>query len=117
MTALISMAGGRGQTITEDGSRRPELGVWRPDLLIDAAGRFGQTATTPMLWVYSENDSFLAPALAASLYDAFTRTGGKADLVQVAPYGNDGHRFFFGKGGSQIWGPPVARYLARQGAQ
>ena len=117
VTALISMAGGRGQTITEDGVRRPELGVWRPDLLIEAAGRFGQTATTPMLWVYSENDSFLAPALAASLYDAFTRTGGKADLVQVAPYGNDGHRFFFGKGGSQIWGPPVASYLARQPAQ
>ena len=117
VTALISMAGGRGMTITDDGLRRPELGVWRPDLLIDAAGRFGQTATTPMLWVYSENDSFLAPALAASLYDAFTRTGGKADLVQVAPYGNDGHRFFFGKGGSQIWGPPVASYLARQPAQ
>jgi hypothetical protein len=37
--------------------------------------------------------------------------------VQVAPYGNDGHRFFFGKGGSQIWGPPVASYLARQPAQ
>jgi len=117
VTALISMAGGRGMTITDDGVRRPELGVWRPDLLIGAAGRFGQTATTPMLWVYSENDSFLAPALSASLYDAFTRTGGKADLVQVAPYGNDGHRFFFGKGGSQIWGPPVASYLARQPAQ
>jgi len=84
-------------TITDDGVRRPELGVWRPDLLIGAAGRFGQTATTPMLWVYSANDPFLAPALAPSLYDAFTRTGGKADLVQVAPYGNDGHRFFFGK--------------------
>ena len=70
-----------------------------------------------MLWVYSENDSFLAPALAASLYNAFARTGGKAELVQVAPYGNDGHRFFFGPGGSQIWGPLVARYLDRQPAQ
>ena len=34
-----------------------------------------------MLWVYSENDSFFAPALAASLYDAFTRTGGEAELT------------------------------------
>jgi dienelactone hydrolase len=117
VTALISMAGGRGMTITADGVRRTELGVWRPDLLIDAAGRFGQTATTPMLWVYSENDSFLAPALAVSLYNAFTGTGGKADLVQVVPYGSDGHRFFFGQGGSQIWGPPVANYLARQSVQ
>jgi len=116
VTALISMAGGRGQTVNDDGSRRPELGVWRPDLLIDAAGRFGQTATTPMLWLYSENDSFLSPALAGSLYAAFTRTGGKAELVQVPPYSNDGHRFFFGPGGSQIWGPLVARYLDRQAA-
>jgi hypothetical protein len=99
------------------GVRQPELGVWRPDLLIDAAGRFGQTATTPMLWVYAENDWFFAPALAASLYDAFTRTGGKAELVQAAAYGNDGHSFFFGRGGSQIWGPLVARYLDRQPAK
>jgi dienelactone hydrolase len=114
VTALISMAGGRGQTMSEDGVRRPELGVWRPDLLIDAAGRYGKTAATPMLWVYSENESFIAPTLAASLYDAFTRNGGKAELEQVAPYGNDGHALFGGGGGSQIWGPLVARYLARQ---
>ena len=116
-TALISMAGGRGQTITADGVWRSDLGVWRPDLLTDAAGQFGRAATTPMLWVYSENDKFLSPALAASLYDAFTRNGGKAELVQVGPYGNDGHRFFFSAGGSQLWGPPVARYLAQQPAQ
>lgn len=117
VTALISMAGGRGQTVTENGVRRPELGVWRPDLLIDAVGRFGQTATTPMLWVYSENDSYFAPPIAASLYDAYTRNGGKAEFVQVGPYGNDGHRLFFGTGGSQIWGPLVESYLARQPAQ
>jgi hypothetical protein len=30
---------------------------------------------------------------------------------------NDGHRFFFGAGGSQIWGPLVESYLTRQPAQ
>jgi len=107
VTALISMAGGRGQEVTKDGLS----GVWRPDLLMEAAAQFGRTATTPMLWVYSENDRFLSPAIAASLYEAFTQNGGKAEFKQVAPYGNDGHRFFFGSGGSQIWGPPVASYL------
>jgi dienelactone hydrolase len=116
-TALVSMAGGRGQSVTKDGVWLPELGVWRPDLLIDAVGQFGRSATTPMLWVYSENDRYLTPTLAASLYDAFTRNGGKAELDQVAPYSNDGHRFFFGAGGSQIWGPLVESYLARQPAQ
>jgi dienelactone hydrolase len=114
VTALISMAGGRGQEKTRDGLS----GVWRPDLLVDAAGRYGRSATTtPMLWVYSENDKFFGPAIAASLYDAYTRNGGKAELQQVGAYGNDGHNLFFGPGGSQIWGPLVASYLARQPAE
>ncbi len=64
-----------------------------------------------MLWVYSENDSYFAPPIAASLYDAYTRNGGKAEFVQVGAYGNDGHRLFFGTGGSQIWGPLVKAIL------
>jgi dienelactone hydrolase len=114
VTALISMAGGRGQSITKEGGL---AGIWRPDLLTDAAGRFGRSATTPMLWVFSQNDRYLDPATAATLYDAFTRNGGKAEFEEVGPYGNDGHRLFFGAGGSQIWGPLVANYLARQPAQ
>ena len=107
VTALISMAGGRGQEVTKNGLS----GVWRPDLLVEAAAQFGRTATTPMLWVYSENDRFISPSIAASLYDAFTRNGGQAEFKQVAPYGSDGHRLFFGPCGSRIWGPPVASYL------
>jgi dienelactone hydrolase len=107
VTALISMAGGRGQEVTKNGLS----GVWRPDLLAEAAAQFGRTATTPMLWVYSENDRFISPAIAASLYDAFTRSGGQAEFKQVAPYGSDGHRLFFGPGGSLIWGPLVASHL------
>ena len=113
VSALISMAGGRGQEVRKNGLS----GVWRPDLLTDAAGQFGRAATTPMLWIYSENDKFFSPALAAALYDAFTRHGGKAQFEQVGPYSDDGHRLFFGAGGSQIWGPLVAGYLARQPAQ
>ena len=107
VTALISMAGGRGQEVTKDGLS----GVWRPDLLIEAVAQYGRTATTPMLWVYSENDRFFSGAIAASLYDAFIQNGGKAEFKQVAPYGDEGHNFFFGPGGSQIWGKPVANYL------
>ena len=114
VTALISMAGGRGQSITKEGGL---AGIWRPDLLTDAAGRFGRSATTPMLWVFSQNDRYLDPAIAATLYDAFTRNGGKAEFEEVGPYGNDGHRLFFGAGGSQIWGPLVANYITRQPAQ
>jgi pimeloyl-ACP methyl ester carboxylesterase len=113
VTALISMAGGRGQMLTNAGL----AGMCRPDLLADAAGRFGRSATTPMLWIYSENDKFFSPAIAASLYDAFTQNGGSAEFERVGPYSNDGHRLFLGSGGSQIWGPLVARYLAERPAR
>jgi hypothetical protein len=113
VTALISMAGGRGQVMTNTGPS----GLCRPDLLAEAADRFGRSATTPMLWIYSENDKFIAPAVAASLYDSFTKNGGTAEFEPVGPYGNDGHRLFFGKGGSRIWGPLVTNYLAERPVQ
>ncbi len=88
----------------------------RPDLLVAAAGRFGRTATTPMLWIYAQNDSFFDPALAHALWEAFTRNGGKADLEQLDPYGTDGHYLLFGPQGSLIWGPIVEKYLLERGA-
>ena len=107
VVAMVSMAGGRG-------------GHWhngpnnncRPDELARAAGIFGATASTPMLWVYAANDSFFAPAIAVAMHEAFTRSGGKAELIQPGPFGTDGHSLFFGKGGSAIWGPLIERYLA-----
>jgi dienelactone hydrolase len=109
VAAFVVMAGGRG------GHRdnRPHNNC-RPDLLADAAGRFGRTARTPMLWIYTENDSYFAPSIARAMYHSFTAAGGAADLVQPGPYGTDGHRLFFGPGGSAIWGPPVEKYLAQQ---
>jgi hypothetical protein len=84
--------------------------------LIEAAGRYGTTATTPMLWLYTANDSFFAPPLASAMWRTFTAAGGKGDFEQLGPSGNDGHGFFSQPGSSQIWGPLVERYLAQQGA-
>jgi len=67
-----------------------------------------------MLWVYAANDSFFSPAIALAMYAAFTTAGGKATLIQPGPFDGDGHRLFFGKGGSAIWGPIVETYLAGQ---
>ena len=113
VTGLISMAGGRGQVMTKSGLG----GICRPDLLADAAGRLARTATTPMLWVYAENDKFFAPEIAAAIYGAYTQNGGKAEFEHLGPFGEDGHRLFSTPGGSQIWGPLVARYLASRPAQ
>lgn len=109
--AMVSMAGGRGSHQYNIPNR-----ICRPDELIRAAGIFGATATTPMLWVYAANDSFFAPDVALAMYTAFARAGGKADLIQPGPFDGDGHRLFFGNGGSAIWGPMMERYLASRGA-
>ena len=109
VAAFVVMAGGRGGHFHD----RPNSNC-RPDLLAQAAGRYGATATTPMLWVYAAHDSFFAPAIAQALHTAFTQAGGQAELIRPGPYDGDGHRLFFGRGGSTIWGPMVERYLTRQ---
>jgi dienelactone hydrolase len=109
VAAFVVMAGGRG------GHRdnRPHNNC-RPDLLAEAAGHFGKTARTPMLWIYTQNDSYFAPSIANAMYRAFTSAGGMADFEQPGPYGTDGHRLFGGPGGSAVWGPLVERYLAER---
>jgi pimeloyl-ACP methyl ester carboxylesterase len=109
VAAFIVMAGGRG------GHRhdRPNENC-RPDRLAQAAGRYGSTATTPMLWVYAMNDTFFGPPIARALYQSFTASGGKAEFGQPKSFDGDGHRLFFGSGGSAIWGPLVDNYLSHQ---
>ena len=109
VAAFVVMAGGRGGH--RDNQPRNNC---RADLLADAAGHFGKTARTPMLWIYTENDSFFPPPIARALYRAFASAGGVADFEQPGPYGTDGHRVFFGPGGSKVWGPLVERYLVQQ---
>ncbi len=110
VAAFVVMAGGRGGH--EDNVPNQNC---RPERLTEAAGRFGATASTPMLWIYAANDSYFAPPIANALHRAFTEAGGKAEMERPGAYDGDGHRLFFGPGGSAVWGPMVERYLAQQG--
>ena len=110
VSGFVSMAGGRGGHL----NRIPNQNC-RPDRLAEAAGQFGATATTPMLWVYAANDSFFSPAIARDMHDRFTAAGGRADLQTPGPFRRDGHALFFAPGGSAIWGPLVAAYLDARG--
>jgi dienelactone hydrolase len=107
VVAMVSMAGGRGGHNDNTPNRN-----CRPDQLERAAGMYGVTATTPMLWIYAANDSFFSPQIASAMHAAFTGAGGKAELDQVGAFGTDGHMLFNRSGGSTIWGPLVERYLA-----
>jgi dienelactone hydrolase len=110
VAAFVVVAGGRGGHMHDQRNSN-----CRPDLLADAAGHFGKTATTPMMWIYKQNDTYFAPPIARALWHSFTRAGGEADLEQPGPYGEDGHHLFFGPQGSTVWGPLVERYLTGRG--
>ncbi len=112
VVALIAMAGGRGGH--ENGQPGQNCA---PERLADAAGKYGASATTPMLWVYTHNDTFFPPRVAEPLYQAFAAAGGKAEFMQPEAYGSDGHGLFFGRDGSKIWGPLMERYLAERDAR
>lgn len=107
---FVVMAGGRGGHYQD----RP-FNNCRPDLLIASARRFGRSARAPMLWIYTANDSYFSPSLAHALWEAFTATGGVAELQQLGPFGGDGHQLFYGAGGSEVWGPIVGRFLKGRG--
>lgn len=106
LKAAVIFAGGRG-------SPRPDE-VCGPEVLADTYARFGQTARVPMLWVYAENDHYIGPALARRLYAAFTGAGGRADLVMLPPFGEDGHKLFSTKG-AHLWTAQLDAFLVREG--
>jgi dienelactone hydrolase len=112
VSAILNFAGGHGGH-----SQQLPNNNCQPDRLEADAGVLARAATTRMLWVYAENDSFFAPAIAAAMYAAYAQNGGKAEVHQLAAFGDDGHHLFFGRGGSAIWGPLVERYLATRPVQ
>jgi dienelactone hydrolase len=95
---MINFAGGRGghQKLPEGG-----LGNCTPDALVKAAGRYGASARVPMLWLYTQNDSYFEPSLAKRMVDAYDAAGGRATLLALGPFGNDGHTLASSSGGGR----------------
>lgn len=106
LVAAISFAGGRGSPRDNE--------VCAEERLVDAFATFGRRSRVPMLWVYAENDRYFAPELARRFADAFNGAGGRASLVMMPPFGEDGHQLFTREGTPQ-WAPLVDRFLAAHG--
>lgn len=103
LVAVVNFAGGRG-------SMGPD-NVCGAGRLVEAMGRYGQRAKVPELWIYSENDRFFGPSLARRMHEAFTRTGGNAELFQAPATGLDGHGYF--ARAMDDWAPRVAAFLEK----
>ena len=110
IAAYINFAGGRG-------GRQKNLpnNNCSPGAVVSALARFGTKVRAPMLWIYTENDTFFGPTMARQMHAAFTKSGGTAELVMLPSFTtastNDGHSLFFASGGHKVWEPIVIRWL------
>lgn len=109
VAAMINFAGGRGghQKLAGGG-----IGNCAPRSLVEAAAKYGATARVPMLWIYTENDSFFEPSLAKRMVEAYDGAGGKAVYRPVGAFGRDGHSLAGSSNGSSVWSPLVESFLA-----
>jgi dienelactone hydrolase len=106
--AIIIFAAGRGGRV----GGKPNNNC-APDKLVEATADFGRTARTPMLWIYTENDTFFGPALSARMHDAYTSGGGEAEYHLLPPFGSDGHFLIDSADAIPRWAPLVSRFLER----
>lgn len=110
VVAVVNVSGGIGGRI---GGAIGQ--VCHADRMIEGAAQLGATAAVPMLWLYATNDTFFSPDLGRAMFKAYSEAGGKGEFVEPGVYQYDGYAMFVGQGGSRLWGPPLERYLAKQG--
>jgi dienelactone hydrolase len=87
---------------------------WRSSL-VSAFAEYGAQNKIPSLWMYGENDSLFGPELVARMHDAFEQAGGKAQLVEYAPFKRDSHGMLASRDGEKVWLADTMRFLDRIG--
>ena len=66
-----------------------------------------------MLWLYTQNDTFFAPALSRRMHEAYRAAGGNADYVLLPAFKKEGHEMFGQPDGLPLWTAPAAAFLSR----
>ncbi len=109
VVAAIDFAGGHGGS--------PDLHSGepcRPDELARRFADFGRRAAegghpVPTLWVFTENDRFIAPRFQERWSAAYREAGGLAQTRLMPAFGEDGHSLF--AKGNDLWQPIVDDFL------
>jgi dienelactone hydrolase len=107
--AFINFSGGRGG----HAEGKPNNNC-APDRLIETVAKFGLTARIPMLWIYTENDTFFGPQLSKRMYEAFRSGGADVEYHLLPAFGDEGHYFVDSPEAVAIWAPIVTRFLAER---
>lgn len=55
---------------------------------------YGETAKTPTLWVYTENDQWMGPKYPKEWFEAYKAKSGTGEFLLLPPNGTDGHGVF-----------------------
>lgn len=108
VAGMINVAGGRGGGQDLGDGR---TGNCKAGELVKAAGRYGETARVPVLWVYVANDTFFGPALARRMVDAYNKAGGHGTYRPLGEFDGNGHTFIGDEDGVAFWEKPVSRFL------
>lgn len=106
--AIITFAAGRGGRV----GGKPNNNC-APDELVEATAAFGKTSRIPMLWLYSENDTYFGPALTKRMHEAFTGAGGDAEYHMLPAVGGDGHFLIHSVDAMPQWTSLVLDFLQR----
>lgn len=112
VSALVAVAPGRGGHMRGEANRNCNPGRLAADAgrLAGAPGP-GAGRVLPVLWLHTPNDSYFAPPLVREMHAAHAAAGGRASLVELPAFGEDGHDLFYAPAGAATWGPPVDGWI------
>jgi dienelactone hydrolase len=102
---LIDFNGGVRESDCDEGDRA----------LVEGAARFGAATRTPSLWFYGDNDRYFAPPVWRAMYDAYTRQGAPAALLDVGTVMESSHNFLAYPEMLPVWTARVDAFLAAIG--
>ena len=107
---VVNFAGGRGGKVGGIPNNNCQ-----PDFLVADTRKYGKASRVPSLWIYTENDHYFGPDLSQRMFTAYTEAGGKATLLLLPPFGEDGHTLFGAAKGVPLWRDKVDAFLREIG--
>ncbi len=108
--AGINFAGGSGGDAVN--RKANPCGYHRVATTFEKAAK-ANGGSTPMLWLYSENDNYWGPDIPRKWHAAYTGAGGKAEFAAFGPVSTDGHSLL--AKGMPLWRPVLDQFITTLG--
>src|SRR5262245_36984089 len=102
LRVMINFAGGR---TCRENPRAAEL-------LVRITAEFCRTVRVPMLWIYTQNDTFFPPEVSKPMSEACRAAGADVEYHLLPPFEDNGHYFIDVPKAVAIWAPIVNKFLA-----